>query len=139
MGGPIVFKTDAAKWRATPDLHDEVFGAAGIVVACADQQEMLTVAEELDGQLTATLQLDMPGDERLATALLPALTERAGRVLCNSFPTGVEVCSAMMHGGPYPASTDSQSTSVGTLAVSRWLRPVTYQDVPKELLPLELK
>ena len=139
MGSPIVFKTDAAKWRATPDLHDEVFGAAGIVVTCADQQEMLAVAEELDGQLTATLQLDMPGDERLATALLPALTERAGRVLCNSFPTGVEVCSAMMHGGPYPASTDSQSTSVGTLAISRWLRPVTYQDVPKELLPLELK
>lgn len=139
MGSPVVFRTDAARWRTTPDLHEEVFGASGIVVTCTDQQEMLSVAEELDGQLTATIQLDMPGDGELASALLPALTEKAGRILCNGFPTGVEVCSAMMHGGPYPASTDSQSTSVGTLAINRWLRPVTYQDLPGELLPSELR
>ena len=139
MGSPVVFRTDAARWRTTPDLHEEVFGASGIVVTCTDRQEMLSVAEELDGQLTATLQLEMPGDGQLASALLPALTEKTGRILCNGFPTGVEVCSAMMHGGPYPASTDSQSTSVGTLAINRWLRPVAYQDLPFELLPSELK
>ncbi|MEJ6393904.1 aldehyde dehydrogenase (NADP(+)) [Gymnodinialimonas sp. 2305UL16-5] len=139
MGQPVVFKTDAAAWLATPDLHHEVFGAAGILVACEDEAEMLAVAEALEGQLTATLQLDMPGDAASARALLPVLEERAGRILCNGFPTGVEVCSAMMHGGPYPASTDSRSTSVGTLAIQRWLRPISYQDMPLDLVRPELR
>jgi alpha-ketoglutaric semialdehyde dehydrogenase len=78
-------------------------------------------------------------DHDLARNLLPILEEKAGRVLCNGFPTGVEVCSSMMHGGPYPASTDVRATSVGTLAIVRWLRPISYQNVPKALLPDELK
>lgn len=136
MGRPTAFKTDAATWLATPDLHHEVFGAAGIVVECDDADQMVAVAEGLEGQLTATLQLDMPTDHETALALLPALRERAGRILCNGFPTGVEVASAMTHGGPYPAATDSRSTSVGTLAINRWLRPISYQDFPSELLPV---
>ena len=135
LGRPIVFKTDATTWLATPDLHHEVFGAAGMVVGCDDLDQMLAVAEALEGQLTATLQLDMPTDREVALALLPALRERAGRILCNGYPTGVEVASAMTHGGPYPAATDSRATSVGTMAINRWLRPISYQDFPHELLP----
>lgn len=135
MGRPIVFKTDAAMWLATPGIHHEVFGAAGIVVECDDAEQMAAVAEGLEGQLTATMQLDMPNDHKTALALLPALRERAGRILCNGFPTGVEVASAMTHGGPYPAATDSRTTSVGTMAINRWLRPISYQDFPSELLP----
>jgi alpha-ketoglutaric semialdehyde dehydrogenase len=135
MGRPVAFKTDAATWLATPDLHHEIFGAAGMVVACDDADQMVAVAEALEGQLTATLQLDMPTDREAALALLPALRERAGRILCNGYPTGVEVASAMTHGGPYPAATDSRTTSVGTMAINRWLRPISYQDFPSELLP----
>ncbi len=131
---PALFRTDAATWSATPALRHEVFGPAGIIVACRDTQDMLAVAEGLEGQLTATLHAD-EADHPLARDLLPMLEEKAGRLLFNGWPTGVEVCAAMMHGGPYPASTDVRSTSVGTLAISRWLRPVSYQNVPPALLP----
>lgn len=134
---PALFKVSARDWMATPHLREEVFGAAGVIVECADLDEMLELAEQLEGQLTATLQMD-PQDMELAQALLPVLEEKAGRILANGFPTGVEVCSAMMHGGPYPASTDVRSTSVGTLAITRWLRPVSYQNIPAELLPRDL-
>ncbi|MEM1049018.1 MAG: aldehyde dehydrogenase (NADP(+)) [Pseudomonadota bacterium] len=135
---PAAFRTDAKTWLATPDLHHEVFGAAGILVECDDDTMLHAVAEGLDGQLTATLQMD-EADTALAQSLLPILEEKAGRLLCNGFPTGVEVCSAMMHGGPYPASTDVRATSVGTLAIVRWLRPVSYQNFPQSLLHDELK
>lgn len=131
---PALFWTDAATWTATPALRHEVFGPAGIMVACQDAQEMIAVAEGLEGQLTATLQAD-EADHLLARDLLPVLEEKAGRLLFNGWPTGVEVCSAMMHGGPYPASTDVRSTSVGTLSITRWLRPFSYQNVPQALLP----
>lgn len=131
---PAIFRTDAATWRATPDLQEEVFGPAGIIVECTDTDEMQAIAEGLAGQLTATLQAD-DGDHALARDLLPILEEKAGRLIWNNWPTGVEVCSAMMHGGPYPASTDVRSTSVGTLAIVRWLRPVSYQNLPAALLP----
>ncbi|MGP9796412.1 aldehyde dehydrogenase (NADP(+)) [Halomonas sp. 86] len=133
MAGPSVFVTDTATWLAKPELHEEVFGPSGIVISCADVDEFETLAEALDGQLTVTLQLD-DDDHALAARLLPILEEKAGRILCNGFPTGVEVSSAMMHGGPYPASTDVRATSVGTLAIMRWLRPVSYQNVPETLL-----
>ncbi len=135
---PALFKVSAQQWIANPTLQNEVFGAAGILVVCNDTNEMQAVAECLEGQLTTTLHLD-DLDHDLARDLLPILEEKAGRVLCNGFPTGVEVCSSMMHGGPYPASTDVRATSVGTLAIVRWLRPVSYQNVPKALLPDELK
>jgi len=135
---PAVFKIDAGKWMATPQLQHEVFGAVGILVECEDESQMIAVAEVMEGQLTATLHLE-DGDMELAHDLVVVLEEKAGRLLCNGFPTGVEVCSAMMHGGPYPASTDVRVTSVGTLAIARWLRPVSYQDFPKALLHPELQ
>ncbi|AXI46883.1 aldehyde dehydrogenase (NADP(+)) [Sulfitobacter sp. SK012] len=135
---PAVFKIDAATWMATPALQHEVFGAAGILVECNDVDQMKAVAEALEGQLTATLQMD-DADMDVARELAVVLEEKAGRLLCNGFPTGVEVCSAMMHGGPFPASTDVRATSVGTLAIVRWLRPVSYQDFPAALLHPELQ
>ncbi|GGE50962.1 aldehyde dehydrogenase (NADP(+)) [Actibacterium pelagium] len=135
---PALFKVSAEEWLATPKLQHEVFGAAGIIVLCDDAAEMQALADRIEGQLTCTLHLD-DGDIGLARDLLPVLEEKAGRILANGFPTGVEVCSAMMHGGPYPASTDVRATSVGTLAISRWLRPVSYQNLPDGLLPNELR
>jgi NADP-dependent aldehyde dehydrogenase len=96
------------------------------------------VAQSLEGQLTCTLHVDA-GDHALAATLLPVLERKAGRVLANGFPTGVEVCDAMVHGGPYPASTNFGATSVGTLSIRRWLRPVSYQNLPEALLPPDLR
>ncbi len=135
---PALFKVSAKEWMANRHLQEEVFGATGIIVLCDDVHEMQALAEILEGQLTTTLHLD-DADINLAAALLPVLEEKAGRILANGFPTGVEVCSSMMHGGPYPASTDVRATSVGTLAIVRWLRPVSYQNIPEALLPSELK
>jgi len=92
----------------------------------------------MEGQLTVTLQMD-DSDAALASALLPALERKAGRILINGFPTGVEVAHAMVHGGPFPATADGRSTSVGTLAIRRFLRPVCYQDFPDALLPASLR
>jgi NADP-dependent aldehyde dehydrogenase len=135
---PALFSTDAATFNATPELAHEVFGASSLIVRCADAAEMATVARALEGQLTATLHLD-PEDYPLAQGLLPVLEEKAGRILANGWPTGVEVCHAMVHGGPFPATSDPRSTSVGTLAIRRFLRPVCYQDIPDQLLPAAVK
>lgn len=105
---------------------------------CANDNEVRQVTEHLEGQLTATLHLD-DGDIEHARALLPTLERKAGRLLVNGWPTGVEVCDAMVHGGPFPATSDSRSTSVGTAAILRFLRPVCYQDFPDSLLPDALK
>jgi len=99
---------------------------------------MIAVAKHLDGQLTATLQL-ADADAALAQKLLPILERKAGRILCNGYPTGVEVTHAMVHGGPSPATSDSRVTSVGTMAIDRFLRPVCYQDFPAALLPAALQ
>ncbi|MEM7351594.1 MAG: aldehyde dehydrogenase (NADP(+)) [Acidobacteriota bacterium] len=135
---PYLYETTAATWRSTPQLEEEVFGPLGLIVRVADDNELLEIADELSGQLTATLHLE-EGDDELAGQLLPILEQKAGRVLANGFPTGVEVDGAMMHGGPYPASTNSATTSVGTLAIRRFLRPVCYQDLPDRLLPPDLR
>ncbi|MGQ7250005.1 aldehyde dehydrogenase (NADP(+)), partial [Halomonas sp. V046] len=119
-------------------LQAEVFGSTSLVVECADQAEVKRVAEHLEGQLTATLQMD-DADLDAARALLPALERRAGRVMVNGWPTGVEVCHTMVHGGPYPATSDSRTTSVGSAAIYRFLRPVCYQNLPEGLLPEALK
>ena len=103
-----------------------------------NDDEIRQVCEHLEGQLTATLQLD-DADLDHARALLPTLERKAGRLLVNGWPTGVEVCDAMVHGGPFPATSDSRSTSVGTAAILRFLRPVCYQDFPDSLLPQPLK
>lgn len=131
---PAVFEVSSDTWLAEPGLHDEVFGPAAIVVRCADKAAVTAVAEGLEGQLTATFMMD---DEDLddALALVPVLERKAGRLIRNNFPTGVEVCHSMMHGGPYPASTDVRSTSVGTKAIERFLRPVAYQNFMQDMLP----
>lgn len=129
-----LFMTDTATFLATPALEDEVFGPASTIVACKDEKELLAVAEHFEGQLTATLQMES-GDLSLARQLLPVLERKAGRILVNGFPTGVEVSYAMVHGGPFPATSDSRVTSVGATSIERFLRPVCYQDFPAELLP----
>ncbi len=133
-----LFRTDAAHFLADPALGHEVFGASSIIVTCADLEEMARVLTGLEGQLTATLHLE-PGDESLARELLPILERKTGRILANGWPTGVEVTHAMVHGGPYPATSDGRSTSVGTLAIERFLRPVCYQGLPDGLLPAALR
>lgn len=133
-----LFATDAASFLADPALGDEVFGASSLVVRCRDLSEVRQVLAGLEGQLTATLHLD-PADETDAAALVPVLERRAGRVLVNGWPTGVEVAHAMVHGGPFPATADGRSTSVGSLAIDRFLRPVCYQNLPAALLPSELR
>jgi len=135
---PYLFEVTGADWLANHALGEEVFGPLGVIVRVADADEMEAVARALEGQLTCTLQMDA-GDTELARRLMPILERKAGRVLANGFPTGVEVCEAMVHGGPYPASTNFGATSVGTMAIRRWLRPVSYQNIPEALLPEELR
>jgi len=134
---PALFVVEAPNWLERAELGDEVFGPAGLVVRAADEGQMIAVAESLAGQLTCTLQLD-EADTDLARTLLPILERKAGRILANGFPTGVEVCDAMVHGGPYPATTNFGATSVGTMAIRRFLRPVCYQNLPQALLPADL-
>jgi alpha-ketoglutaric semialdehyde dehydrogenase len=138
QGQAALFTTDAAAFASNADLEEEVFGASSLVVRCPDVATMARLTEKLEGQLTATLQMDA-GDLDDARMLLPVLERRVGRILVNGFPTGVEVSPAMVHGGPYPATSDGRSTSVGTLAIQRFLRPVCYQDFPADLLPAALR
>ena len=134
---PFLFKVAAADWLGNHALSEEVFGPLGLVVVAKDGAELEQVARSFDGQLTATLHMD-DGDAALARRLLPVLERKAGRVLANGFPTGVEVCDTMIHGGPYPASTNFGATSVGTLSIRRFLRPVCFQNIPEALLPEDL-
>jgi 2,5-dioxopentanoate dehydrogenase len=129
-----LFVTDAQTFLAQPALEDEVFGPASTLVRCKDEGELLAVAEHFVGQLTATIQMDQD-DLPTAKRLVPVLERKAGRLLVNGFPTGVEVTHAMVHGGPFPATSDSRATSVGTSSIERFLRPVCYQDFPAGLLP----
>jgi NADP-dependent aldehyde dehydrogenase len=131
---PNLFAVSADDWLANSHLHEEVFGPLGILVRARDMQQMQQIARAIEGQLTCTLHMDA-GDTQDAQALLPLLERKAGRVLANGFPTGVEVADTMVHGGPYPASTNFGATSVGTLSIRRFLRPVCYQNIPAELLP----
>ncbi|MGB5558143.1 MAG: aldehyde dehydrogenase (NADP(+)) [Paracoccaceae bacterium] len=135
---PYLYETTGKNWLANHALGEEVFGPLGLIVRVADGAEMQAIARSLQGQLTCTLHIDN-GDTDLARALMPVLERKAGRVLANGFPTGVEVADAMVHGGPYPASTNFGATSVGTLSIRRFLRPVCYQNIPDEILPLDLK
>jgi NADP-dependent aldehyde dehydrogenase len=135
---PALFEVTGKDWLANHALGEEVFGPLGLIVRVADFAQMEAVARSLEGQLTCTLQMD-DADTDLARRLMPVLERKAGRVLANGFPTGVEVCEAMVHGGPYPASTNFGATSVGTMAIRRWLRPVSYQNLPEALLPAELR
>ncbi len=134
---PNLFETDAENYLQDHALGEEVFGPLGLVVRVNGPDEMETLAKGFEGQLTATLHMD-DGDLGLAQSLMPVLERKAGRILVNGFPTGVEVADAMVHGGPYPASTNFGATSVGTMAIRRFLRPVCYQNFPDALLPGDL-
>jgi 2,5-dioxopentanoate dehydrogenase len=138
QGAPALLEIDAKDWLADPSLHEEIFGPAMILVRSADDAGQLSFAAHLHGQLTATIFADID-DQDMSTQLLPLLARIAGRVLMNGVPTGVEVCHAMVHGGPYPATSDGRSTSVGTAAITRFVRPVCYQNIPQALLPPELR
>ena len=129
-----LYEVAGAVFAANPHLSEEVFGPLGLVVRVKSLDEMVSLAKGFVGQLTATLHME-PGDMDAARRLRPVLEHRAGRVLVNGFPTGVEVVDAQVHGGPYPASTNFGATSVGTLSIRRFLRPVAYQNLPKDLLP----
>ncbi|MFS4439309.1 aldehyde dehydrogenase (NADP(+)) [Paracoccaceae bacterium GXU_MW_L88] len=135
---PNLYETDAETYLQDHALGEEVFGPLGLVIRVSGVDEMATLAKGFEGQLTATLHMD-DGDTAAARRLLPILERKAGRVLANGFPTGVEVADAMVHGGPYPASTNFGATSVGTLSIRRFLRPVSYQNIPENVLPEDLR
>jgi len=134
---PALYACCGDTFLAVRALADENFGPSAVLVRCRDFAQMRAIAERLEGQLTATIHM-ADGDADLARALLPTLERKAGRVLFNGFPTGVEVAHAMVHGGPFPATSDSRTTSVGAAAIERFLRPVCWQNAPAELLPPEL-
>jgi len=135
---PHLFAVSGDDWLTNHNLAEEVFGPLGLVVRVRDVKQMQAAAQALNGQLTCTLHMDAD-DTDLARKLMSVLERKAGRVLANDYPTGVEVCDAMVHGGPYPASTNFGATSVGTLSIRRWLRPVCYQNIPDALLPNDLR
>lgn len=135
---PNLFLVPAREWLGNHVLAEEVFGPLGLIVTVESFEEMVVVAKRFEGQLTATLHLD-DGDVDFARKLMVILERKAGRILANGYPTGVEVCDAMVHGGPYPASTNFGATSVGTMAIRRFLRPISYQNIPERLMPQDLK
>jgi NADP-dependent aldehyde dehydrogenase len=136
--GAALFVTEAETFLGNHSLMDEIFGPSTLVVQCTSRGQMLAAAEKLEGQLTATIH-GTAEDFAASRALLTMLETKVGRLVCNGFPTGVEVCHAMTHGGPYPATADGRSTSVGTRAIERFVRPLCYQNFPDTALPDELK
>ncbi len=133
-----VFETDALHFLKEERLREEVFGPATLLVRCGTRDELERAARAMDGHLTATIH-GTDADLRDFAPLVAILEERVGRIVFNGFPTGVEVCPSMNHGGPYPATTDGKFTSVGTAAVYRFVRPVCYQNFPDAALPQELR
>ena len=137
-GQTKLFKVSSQQFLLSPELQHEVFGPASLVVVCESVEEFNLIAQRLSGQLTASVH-GAENELPQYTNLLSVLSTKAGRLVFNGFPTGVEVCHATVHGGPFPASTDSRFTSVGTAAIKRFLRPVCYQNCPDMLLPQALQ
>jgi alpha-ketoglutaric semialdehyde dehydrogenase len=138
QGEALVARTQSANFRARRELAEEVFGPYALLVSASSLDELADIARALDGQLTATIH-GTPADLEAAAPLVRLLEQKAGRLIVNGYPTGVEVCPSMHHGGPYPATTDVRFTSVGTAALYRFIRPVCYQDCPPALLPAALR
>jgi 2,5-dioxopentanoate dehydrogenase len=134
QGQAALFSTTAEDFLTYTELQEEIFGSSSLIVRCKDEDALARVVEALEGQLTIALHLE-PSDHAMARRFMPTLEEKVGRILVNGFGTGVEVGHAMVHGGPYPATSDGRTTSVGSLAINRFLRPVSYQDLPGDLLP----
>jgi NADP-dependent aldehyde dehydrogenase len=137
-GQSTILTVRASDFIANPDLNEEMFGPASLLISCQNMKELLNAVKSLSGQLTGTIHTD-EAEMSEYPELIDALSERVGRLLVNGFPTGVEVCHAMVHGGPFPATSDVRFTSVGTAAVYRFLRPICLQDYPKGLLPEPLQ
>lgn len=135
---PVILHTDIESWNAQPELSEEIFGPTSLIVEANTKEEILIAAQNLTGHLTATVHGTAEDFEEYSE-LLDILEQKVGRLILNGFPTGVEVNHAMIHGGPFPATTDSRSTSVGTRAITRFTRPVSFQDFPDAILPDELK
>jgi len=135
---PVILHTDIEAWNAQPELAEEIFGPTSLIVEANTKEEILIAAQNLTGHLTATVHGTAEDFEEYSE-LLDILEQKVGRLILNGFPTGVEVNHAMIHGGPFPATTDSRSTSVGTRAITRFTRPVSFQDFPDAILPDELK
>jgi NADP-dependent aldehyde dehydrogenase len=126
---PSLFEAKGSTWLSNYDIHEEIFGPVGLIVQAKDFEQMEEIARSLKGQLTCTIHSNESDSEKFSQ-LVPILERKAGRILANGFPTGVEVCDSMVHGGPYPASTNFGHTSVGTMAIRRFLRLICYQDIP---------
>jgi NADP-dependent aldehyde dehydrogenase len=135
---PTLAKTDGANFLAHPSLQEEIFGPYSLLIVCTDMSQLKLVWQTLKGQLTTSL-MATDTDLKQYPELLSIAETIAGRVVFNGVPTGVEVCASMVHGGPFPATTDSRFTAVGVQAARRWLRPVSYQNCPEALLPDALK
>lgn len=136
-GRQIITTVEGATFLANTNLHQEVFGPFSMVVQCEDATQLTEIISNLEGQLTGTLLAESELEQY--AAIVDALQNRVGRIIFNGVPTGVEVCPSMVHGGPYPASTDSRFTAVGTESIKRWVRPFSFQSWPNELLPDALK
>jgi alpha-ketoglutaric semialdehyde dehydrogenase len=136
---PALFETTADVFLHDPRLHEEAFGPGSVVVSCNNAKEAIACVESLGGNLTGTVHIGEHEDKEISTSVLRTLESTVGRVIVNGYPTGVEVGRAIVHGGPYPATTDSSTTSVGSAAIRRFVRPVAYQSTPQELLPPALR
>jgi alpha-ketoglutaric semialdehyde dehydrogenase len=136
--GAALFETDAKSFLKNGELADEIFGPAILLIRHSSREEVLEAARGLEGHLTATMH-GTEQDLRDFADLIAVLEQKVGRLVFNGFPTGVEVSHAMVHGGPYPSTSDGRSTSVGTQAIFRFVRPVCYQGFPDAVLPAALK
>ena len=137
-GSPALMEVSAQNFISNPELQNEVFGPASLLVICNNESELFEAVQSLHGQLTGTV-FGTADDITTFMESIDALTEKVGRIIYNGVPTGVEVCHAMVHGGPFPATTDGRTTSVGADAIKRFVRPVCFQDCPEEALPDALK
>ena len=137
-GRQLITTVEGATFLANTTLHQEVFGPFSIVVQCENISQLEAIISNLEGQLTGTVLAENDELEKYEN-VVRTLENRVGRIIFNGVPTGVEVCSAMVHGGPYPASTDSRFTAVGVNSIKRWVRPFCFQNWPNEMLPDALK
>jgi NADP-dependent aldehyde dehydrogenase len=137
-GAPAVVTVDSQTFLRESKLAHEVFGPFAVIIRTQSEKELEEIARRIDGQLTTTIH-SSDADSNFVNQLLPLLTRKAGRVVFNGFPTGVEVSPAMQHGGPWPATTDVRFTSVGTASIFRWVRPISFQNAPPSILPEALR
>ncbi|MCK5679123.1 MAG: aldehyde dehydrogenase family protein, partial [Flavobacteriaceae bacterium] len=137
-GQQVIMTVEGKTFLKNTTLHQEVFGPFSLIVQCENKKQLHEIVKNLEGQLTGTVWADN-GEENNYKSIINALQNRVGRIIFNSVSTGVEVCPSMQHGGPYPASTDSRFTAVGIHSIKRWVRPVSFQNMPQKLLPIELR